>query len=104
MLISAKTNKHISSLKRILSTKKDHKKSFLSKFQVLTQSRYWEQLVKLKREMPVIGNWRQKCHKAFQNDTPRTGSAPLRTKIVQRPGIESTRLLRVIITLNNGTF
>ena len=29
MLISAKTNKHVSSLKRILSTKKDHKKVFI---------------------------------------------------------------------------
>lgn len=29
MLISAKTNKHILSLKRSLSTKKDHKKSFI---------------------------------------------------------------------------
>lgn len=48
-------------------------KKFLSKFQVITQSRYWKQLVKPKKEMPVNGNHMQKCHTNLQNDAPRTG-------------------------------
>lgn len=57
---------------------------------------------KLKREILVNLNQKQKCHKSLQNDTPNTGSIALKDT-VQWPRTEQ-RLWMVIITLNNRMF